>query len=516
MIQKITTAVFALTFSLLSLNLYGQDSRILTLSDYTYEYIQRLQNRGNMLDLDPTVLPYSYGQVKRSIAKIDEETLSKNEKIWLSFIKDRVNLNDAEENEIGAEFSSTPVFSDTERLDPINPLNQNLYIYPSATLTGYMEKENFVGQFSFRHDYYYDQDPDGFDSAKRLFIRAEDSYVGYQKPGVKVMLGRYNHHWGKFGEASSIISTNARSFDNLNISLEGKYVSFQSIIGELNDLSETGVFVEETYFEEGSTNRFISIHRLNIHPTPKLRFSFFESILYSGSNSGLSLKYSNPLLMHVFMSDNIPWDETNNLIIGGMVWTQFRNITLNGQLLIDDFEHTTNEGEPVTFTFLSSINYAPKSSGMDLNLELEAVSYQTYNTDNAEGRYLYLNRGIATPTNDYIKVKLYPQLFLDQHLRGLMVAPYLTYYSKGEQVINQDFNRRKPDGSVIDVILTGQEENTVRGGLHVLYQPNSNFWFELDTGYNHIANYQNIAGRSASRLATIFKAGFRVGLYGNN
>jgi hypothetical protein len=144
------------------------------------------------------------------------------------------------------------------------------------------------------------------------------------------------------------------------------------------------------------------------------------------------------------------------------------------------------------------------------------VSYQTYNTDNAEGRYLYLNRGIATSTNDYIKIKLYPELFLDQYMRGLMVAPYLTYYSKGEQEINQDFNRRNPDGSVIDVILTGQEENTIRGGLHVLYQPNSNFWFELDTGYNHIANYQNISGRTSSRLVTIFKAGFRVGLYGNN
>jgi hypothetical protein len=475
-----------------------------------------MQHRGNMLDLDPTVLPYSYGQVRISISKIDEETLSNNEKVWLSFIKDRVNLNDSEDNEIGAELSSSPVFSDTERLDPIDPLNQNLYVYPSATLTGYMEKENFVGQFSFRHDYYYDQDPDGIDAAKRLFIRAEDSYVGYQKPGIKIMLGRYNHHWGKYGEASSIISTNARSFDNLNISVGGKYFSFQSIIGELNDISEDGIFLERTNLDDGAKNRFISIHRLNIHPFPKLRFSFFESILYSGNNTGLSLKYSNPLLMHVFVSDNFPWDDTNNLLIGGMVWTQFMNITLNGQLLIDDFEHTTNEGEPVTFTFLSSISYAPKSSVMDLNLEFEAVSYQTYNTDEAEGQYLYLNRGIATPTNDYIKIKLYPEFFLDQYVRGLMVSPYVTYYSKGEQVINQDFNRRNPNGSIIDVILTGQEESTVRGGLHVLYQPSSKFWFELNTGYNHVANYGNVAGVSKARFVTIFKAGFRLGIYGNN
>jgi hypothetical protein len=97
-----------------------------------------------------------------------------------------------------------------------------------------------------------------------------------------------------------------------------------------------------------------------------------------------------------------------------------------------------------------------------------------------------------------------------------MVAPYITYYSKGEQEINQEFIRRNPDGSVIDAILTGQEETTIRGGLHILYQPTSQFWFELDTGYNNIDNYRNISGSQNSRFVTIFKAGFRVGLYGEN
>ncbi|WP_421774356.1 capsule assembly Wzi family protein [Gracilimonas sp.] len=516
MLNKLKGALLTIFLSLLVVSLYAQDGRVLTLSDYSYEYIQRLQHRGKMLDLDPTMLPYSYGQVKQSISRIDETQLSDNEKVWLNLIKERVELNQTDDNEIGFEFSPSPVLSDTERLDVVDPLNQDLYIYPAATVTGYMEKGNFAGQLSFRHDYYYDQDPDGFDAAKRLFIRAEDSYLGYQKDGIKIMLGRYNHHWGKYGEASSIISTNAHSFDNFSISLTGKYFSFQSIIGELNDISGDGTFVERTTEDPDDKNRFISMHRLNFHPTKNIRLSFFEAILYSGTNAGLSLKYSNPLLMHVFVSDNIPWDETNNLLLGGMIWAQFSNMTLNSQLLIDDFQHTEDKGEPFTFTFLSSVNYALPNRSTDLNLEFEAVAYQTYNTDLAEGRYLYMNRGIATPTNDYIKIKAYPEFYLDQHLRGLKVAPYLTYYMKGEQMINQDFNRENPDGSVIDIILTGEVENTIRGGLHVLYQPSSKFWFELDTGYNHIANYNNVSGVTRSRLVTIFKAGVRFGLYGSN
>ncbi len=515
MLNNLKGALLTIILSLLAVSAYAQDSRILTLSDYTYEYIQRLQHRGKMLDLDPTVLPYSYGQVKQSIGRINEDELSENEKVWLNLIKERVELNKADDNEIGTELSVSPVISDTERLVVSDPLNQDPYVYPAATLTGYMEKGDFVGQLSFRHDYYYDQDPDGIDAARRLFIRAEDSYVGYQSNNLRVMLGRFQNHWGKFGEASSIVSTNAHSFDQLNISFGGKYVSFQSIFGELNSISENDVFVGDPY-REGAKRRFITMHRINIHPFPNLRLTFFESILYSGTNSGLSLKYSNPLLISSFVSDNYPKNDQNNLMLGGMLWTQFKNLTLNGQLLLDDLEHTDNVGEPITFTLLSSLSYAIPKAAVNLNIEFEAVAYQTYNTDQAEGRYLYLNRGIGTPTNDYLKIKMYPEFYLDQHLRGLMVAPYLTYYSKGEQEINQDFNKRYPDGSVIDVILTGQEENTVRGGLHVLYQPSSMFWFELDTGYNHIANYNNVSGITRSRLVTIFKAGVRFGLYGSN
>jgi hypothetical protein len=424
-------------------------------------------------------------------------------------------LNKINENEVGAELQISTLLSDTERLDVINPLNKDLYAYPIGSIAGYIERKNFIGQFLIRHDYYYDQDPDGIDAARRLFIRAEDSYLGYQSNNLRVMLGRFQNHWGNFGEASSVISTNARSFDQINISFGGKYFSFQSIFGELNGITKDDIFMGET-FQEGSKNRFITIHRINIHPIPNLRLSFFESILYSGENSGISLKYSNPLLLYSFVSDNYPKNDENNLLIGGALWAQIKQFTFNGQLLLDDLQHTYDFGEPTSFTFISSLNYALSRAAMDFTVEFEAVAYQTYNTDQAEGRYLYLNRGIGTPTNDYIKIKLYPELFLDQYMRGLMVAPYITYYSKGEQEINQEFIRRNPDGSVIDAILTGQEETTIRGGLHILYQPTSQFWFELDTGYNNIDNYRNISGSQNSRFVTIFKAGFRVGLYGEN
>lgn len=499
-----------------SLETTAQTSRILTLNDYTYDYIKRLQHRGMMLELDPTTLPYSYGQVKAALKAIDPQQLNEHEQAWVELIKGRVHLNeDDEPNEMGVELTVATRMSDTKRQDPLRPLKQDLFVYPYPSLSGYIEHGNVVGQFHIRDDFYYDQDPDGMDAARRLYMRAEDSYIGYQSNNVRVMLGRFDNQWGVYDETSAVLSTNARSFDQLNISMSGKYFSFQSVLGELNGIDADDNFSAVTS-KEGSKNRFIALHRLNWKPSKYLRLTFFESVVYSGNNSGISLKYSNPLLLYGFVTDNSPKNDENNLQIGGMIWGQYKNMTLNSQLMIDDLEHTNDYGEPITFTFLSSLNYALRNHAVDLKAEFEAVAYQSYNTDQAEGRYLYLNRGIATPTNDYVKLKLYPSFYLDQHVKGLKVTPYLTYFLKGEQVINQEFNRRKPDGSVIDIILTGEVEKTIRGGLHILYQPRSYFWFELDTGYNHFSNYNHISGSSTSRWATIAKAGVRLGLYGGN
>lgn len=493
----------------------AQQSRLLSLSDYTYDYINRMQKRGKMLDLNPTQLPYSYGEVKASLAGLSENRLTAHEKVWVDLIKDRVNYSEAGvKKSMGVELNVATRLSDTKRQNVLNPLNNNVYVYPYPSLTGYMEKDNFVGQIHVRHDFYYDQEPDGLDAGRRLYNRSEDSYVGYNGEGVRFLLGRFQHQWGRYGEASSVISTNALAFDQLNIGLKGKYFSFNSVLGELDGLSNNGTFTGRSVGADAK-DRYVAMHRINWEPSRYFGMSFFETVVYSGYNSGFSLKYANPLLVFGFVTDNKPKNDENNLMLGGMMWGHHQNFSFNGQLLLDDLEHTNNVGEPITFTFLSSFNYAMSNPAIDLNLEFEAVAYQTYNTDQAEGRYLYLGRGIATQNNDYMKLKLYPDIYLDQYAQGLKVSPYVSWYAQGEQVINQEFNRRNPDGSVIDVILSGQEEETIRGGVHVLYQPISEVWFELDSGYNSLSNKNHIAGLSESRWVTIARVGVRLALYGD-
>jgi hypothetical protein len=127
-----------------------------------------------------------------------------------------------------------------------------------------------------------------------------------------------------------------------------------------------------------------------------------------------------------------------------------------------------------------------------------------------------LGRSLATPTNDYIKAEFSPDFYLDNYLKGLKMNPYVSIYLQGEKNINEPHRITKPNGEVYDVILTGNYEKTIRGGLHVLYQLNANFWFELDSGYNSFESVNHINGNDNTRWVTIFKAGFRFGLYANN
>jgi hypothetical protein len=60
--------------------------------------------------------------------------------------------------------------------------------------------------------------------------------------------------------------------------------------------------------------------------------------------------------------------------------------------------------------------YALSQRPFTLQLNAEMVSSQSYNTDQAQGRYLYLGRGIATQFNDYVFGEIRTQLFLDGKL----------------------------------------------------------------------------------------------------
>jgi len=500
-----------LLFLLIPLTLKGQDNRILVNQDIVYEYISRLQQRGFLIDLNPTSQPYTFREVSESINTTESNKLSELEKKWITFIKKRLGRVS---KEFGIEANTTTYLSDTKRLNTLEPLNRRYHIFAAPNFAAYTEHQNFIVQGGLTHNFYYDQDPDGLDASRRLYIRSEDTYLGYQNSNIKAYLGRFSNNWSYTGTSSTLLSNHAYSFDQFNLSFKGKYISFQSILGELDGLNENGTFNGQA-FRPGSIKRYISLRKLDWRIKKNFQLSYFESVIYTGEQAGLSLKYLTPLHMLAFVTDNNPKNEDVNLFVGTMFWWNFQKTTVTGQLMLDDMHFLDNK-EVTTFSSMLTFNLTELVQNTDIGMEIEAVAYQTYNAPDAEERYLYLGKGIATRNTDYVLGKIYSKIYLDEHVNGLTITPSLTYYLQGEQTINQPIVRNNPDGSLIDIILTGEVEKTLRAGINIFYNPHPNFWFELNTGYNKVDNYMNVNGAANNRFSTIAKIGFRFGLYHSN
>jgi len=494
------------------IDVFSQENRILPVADISYEYIKRLQLRGFLLELNPTSFPHKFSDINEAILNINVEDLSNTEIRWLKFIEKRVKKSNAIRY---GELISETSFSDSKRLNTLDPLPQNFFVYPKAQLSAGIGNKGFIANANITHSLYYDQDPDGIDSGDRLYIRPEDTYVGYRSSsGFEAYIGRYDHHWAPYKESSTILSNNARSFDKLSLGYYSQYFSVQSILGELDNINSNDVFTGNA-IEEGAQRRYIAAHRIDWKPKENFRLTYFESIIYSGYNSGISLKYINPLYVFGFVSSNSPINDDANLLIGGALWWQINKSTLNIQAMLDDI-HVEDRDEVTTFSLFGSVNFADIFANTDFGLEMEAVAYQTYNAPAAEGRYLYLRRGIATQNTDYVLSRIYSKIYMDNIISGLEITPSLTYYLQGEQVINQPIARNNPDGSLIDIILTGKVKKTLRGGINIFYNPHPSIWVEVDTGYNKVDNFMNISGTTNNRFSTIVRIGFRFGLYHSN
>ena len=151
------------------------------------------------------------------------------------------------------------------------------------------------------------------------------------------------------------------------------------------------------------------------------------------------------------------------------------------------------------------------------------ISAQSYNTDQAQGRYLYLGRGIATQFNDYVFGELEPVILPDGALEGLRITSYLGGLFQGEQVIDMNFigsplsqKNKDPDSElepVPDFVLSGVVQESLRAILNgfTIREPNNmkkGWWIRGDLGLNVMRNIQNIVGNDQTRLVGVIELGF--------
>ncbi len=488
----------------------AQGSRIVVVEDGSYTYVERLQRRGLMLDLNPTDFPYRHVEIARSLGSVDPDDLSELERVWYDALAERFLSTDegGSSSDVGGSFTGLVRASDSERLDGLRPLGDDPRVYQAGVIALYGEFGRWVAQLGLRHDWYYHKDPDALDTANRLFIRSEDAYAGYHGRIVSAFVGRYHQHWAPLADDALIISSNPRSFDAIDLRIGSPTISVRTVLGELDSITGDGRYTGAAGADSvvsGSERRLLVAHRFDWRPSRHFQLTALESTLFSGPGTSLSPRLLNPMHAWGFESDNRPKNDENNGLLGGLVWMNFGRLTVHGQILIDDVDLQGVSGEPWSYALSGSIVYGGVTPRADAGLRLTVVAARTYNADQIEGQYIYVNRGIATQWSDYVHGRLFADIYVDDLVRGLMVGPRLELLSQGEEDMRSAFPPDEVAG-----ILVGTVERTYRGALALHYQPSRYWWVAADLGVNHVRNLDHIEGATDTRLSGVISVGARI------
>lgn len=502
----------------------AQDRQIVPADDPVYLYIERLQQHGYLLDLDPATLPYRSDEIAEAIAR-DKKPKSANDQLAVAYVRERVlgRRNDSKRIRGRNSQQRAPILSgylggsvrvvNTGRLEIIRPLDEDVTPYQTGIGGFGLAAGNWVAQIGLRHDGYYDRDPDALDSANRLLVRSETAYIGFVSRYAEAYLGRFANHWAPTSDAALFVSSNPRPYDALKLRIGTDRYYLESIVGELDSSTESGEFTGRigSRGNPGDRRRFLAAHKFIWRPNRHFMIGIQESVLYSGPSSGMSLKYINPVTALVFEVDATPKNDENNGMIGGLIWLQAKRTTFSGQVLFDDLDLRREGGrfEPPAMSLSGSLVHSLPGSSIDIGARMELVTSRNYAAPQPEGRYIFLLRGIGTQFSDYVQGHAFVSIDLGQHVQGLTIRPSLTMLWQGEFDMRTEYPANE-----IATILVGTTMTTIHPALDVTYFPDPHVWFKSTIGYNNVSNVGHIEGMNDSRAVFSIATGIRLALSG--
>lgn len=529
-----------------------QDSRVLSMYDrQSYEYIKQLQDRGHLLELHPTDMPYRYDELRAALEGLEQHNVSGVQAQWIRYLNGRIGLDATERPVLDLRGASYLQANNSERDHMYRPSDDIPYLWPMIELAPGIRYQGWAVQAHARFEYYEDRNIDGLDAVNRFWVRNEETYLGYSNEFLEVYGGRVLNHWGVYGQSSGLLSNHSVAYDQLKINLGTKHLQLSSVMGYLDNLKSDDVFNGDTREDPLSVKRYLFAKRLDWRPREHLMFSYRESIIFSGWDAVPQPKYMLPGYIGFFQADNAPQNDFINYLTGIAFWGQFggarvdgagggsansggksqspsQNIlTVHAEVIIDDiifFRERRGIDERSNFNIFFNANYALAQRPVSLELNAEMVSSQSYNTDQAQGRYLYLGRGIATQFNDYVFGEFRTHLFPGGALQGLRASPYLGALLQGEQIIDKEFigsplSQKDKDPDELeptpDFVLSGVVQESFRAGVEWVYYSTAErgwkkgWWIRGDFGLNVIRNLGNVEGNDQTRPVGMIELGHK-------
>ena len=157
----------------------------------------------------------------------------------------------------------------------------------------------------------------------------------------------------------------------------------------------------------GYPDKFMAFHHLSVNIGKKLNVGLFESVIFStkdslNANRGFQLSYLNPIIFYRALEQQD--GSSDNVLLGGdFKWNALRNVSLYGQVVLDEFviQHIrAGDGWWANkYALQGGLKYidAFGVSNLDLQGEINVVRPYTYSHDTQFGNYSSYRQPIAHP-----------------------------------------------------------------------------------------------------------------------
>ena len=430
--------IFIVTGILMGISLFcfAGVNETLPTHHWAYNYIEALQVRGYLLELNTLQLPYTRGEIARQLVK--EESGKEN---WSLFVKEIFH-------ELLAEFSQE-----------INVLNNENNILLRGKYEGFIDntqgdKQAYRGIYrigagfnvgerifiysSANFDQYDYNDPDYMGYKWRgISAYMEQAYVQYRCKNFNVKFGRDFLKWGVGQSGTLVFSNNSRPLDQLYAEIRLGHLTFSYVIAELDPMKVKDK--SNSYF---TANRFLSGHRAVISLfANKLQAGVSEIVIYGGENKFFNMVYINPVMFYHGTKKNGAGDN-NVLPTIDVLFYPVSRVQIYSSILIDDIQvEKTCPGdlEPNEIAWLAGGNWADPFGfgGVTLNAEYVRVANRTYKTPNPWETFIFRNDPLGHPLgNDFDRIELSALKMFGP----LWITAGYSYTRKGEGSIYTPFD----------------------------------------------------------------------------
>jgi len=237
---------------------------------------------------------------------------------------------------------------------------------------------------------------DGYDYA------SSQGYISYTPSEYfNFQLGHGKHFWGD-GYRSFLLSDNSFNYPFLKIRTEGWRLKYDIMWAQMMDITDRVVYDDD---ENGFGRKWGVFHYLDFQATKWLSFGFFEAVMWqnadSSGNRGFDYNYLNPVVF--FRPVEFSVGSPDNVLMGinGKI-RPFKNLTLYGQFMIDEFEidNFLNNKDSHRNKFAVQAGFKAFDVGvknLDIQAELNTARPYTYSHRNNLQNYTHYNQALAHP-----------------------------------------------------------------------------------------------------------------------